>query len=201
VTTAAPPSSEKSANKESTASAMRRAREESITNEALIEVRRQISELAGTMGAVSLSLVVMQKELAGQSAKGEQTSQETLAQMQAFFASARNSFDGMARTIERYPAQVDQHLARLDEESARRTREAERQRYRQKWWLYGGLLAAVIASSLSAWGGWSWQESYRKDHPTETEAFADYMVREHPQVTKKYWQLYKAEQAKSATRK
>lgn len=194
MTTDEPPSNEKSATKESTAEAIRKSREGNITNEALTNVRQEIQSLAATMGSVSLSLLELQSAAKFQSEKAEQTRQDSLAQMRALIDSAKNSFNAMANTIERYPGQVDQHLATLTEESKQRAR-------LEKWKLYGGLLLLVIASSLSAWGGWSWHERTRRENPTEYEVFADYMVRNQKQATEKYWKLYKAEQAKNATNK
>lgn len=188
MTTDEPPSSGKSVTKESTADAIRKARESNITNEALTTVRQEIQSLAATMGSVSLSLLELQTAAKFQSEKAEQTRKESLAQMSALIDSAKTSFNAMANTIERYPGQVDKHLATLTEESNRRERQA-------KWKLYGGLLLVVIASSLSAWGGWSWRDASSPEITTDYQAFTDYMMRNHRKVVEQYWKLYKAEQA------
>lgn len=194
MTTDDPPSNEKSASKESTASAIRKAREVSITNESLTTVRSEIQSLAATMGSVSLSLLELQSAAKFQSEKAEQTRRESLAQMSALIDSAKTSFNAMASTIERYPGQVDKHLKTLTEESNRRESQA-------KWKLYGGLLLVVIASSLSAWGGWSWRDASALEITTDYQAFTDYMMRNHRQVVEKYWKLYKAEQANQPKKK
>ena len=156
MTTDDPPSNETSTKKESTAETIRKAREGNITTEALTNVRQEIQSLAATMGSVSLSLLELQSAAKFQSEKVEQTRQDSLAQMRALIDSAKTSFNAMANTIERYPGQVDKHLATLTEESKRRAR-------LEKWKLYGGLLLLVIASSLSAWGGWSWRGNSEVD--------------------------------------
>ncbi len=194
MTTDEPPSNETSAKKESTAEAIRKAREGSITTEALTNVRQEIQSLAATMGSVSLSLLELQSAAKFQSEKAEQTRQDSLGQMSALIASAKNSFNAMAGTIERYPAQVDKHLATLTEESKQRARLG-------KWKLYGGLLLVVIASSLSAWGGWSWRGNSAVEITTDYQAFTDYLMRSHPQVVEKYWKLYKADQANTPKKK
>jgi len=183
VTTDEPPSNEKSATKEGTAEAIRKSREGNITNEALSNVRQEIQSLAATMGSVSLSLLELQSAAKFQSEKAEQTRQDSLTQMRALIDSAKNSFNAMANTIERYPGQVDQHLATLTEESKQRAR-------LEKWKLYGGLLLVAIASSLSAWGGWKWHERWTAENPSNYEQLARYMESKYPEATKKYWKGY-----------
>lgn len=182
MTTGEPPPSENS-RKESTADAIRKARESNITNEALATVRQEIQSLAATMGSVSLSLLELQSAAKFQSERAEETRQESLQQMRALIDSAKNSFAAMASTIERYPQQVDKHLATLSEESGRRA-------CQEKWKVYGGLLAVVTASCLSAWGGWKWHERWAAENPSDYEQLARYMESKYPEVTKKYWKAY-----------
>jgi len=146
------------------------------------------------MGSVSLSLLELQSVTKSQSEKAEATRQASLAQMRTLVGSAETSFKNMASTIEHYPAQVDKHLATLTEESKQRAR-------LEKWKLYGGLLLLVIASSLSAWGGWSWRGNSAVEITTDYQAFTDYLMRTHPQVVEKYWKLYKADQANTPKKK
>ena len=64
-------SSGKSATKESSAEAIRKAREGAITGEVLTSVRREIQSLAATMGGVSLSLLELQTSAKVQSETAE----------------------------------------------------------------------------------------------------------------------------------
>ena len=176
-------SSGKSATKESSAEAIRKAREGAITGEVLTSVRREIQSLAATMGGVSLSLLELQTSAKVQSETAEQARQESLAQMRALTDSAKTLFSATANVIERYPAKVDQHLATLSEESERRAR-------LEKWKLYGGLVLLVSVSSLSAWGGWKQREKWSQENPSPYEQLARYVESNYPEAAKKYWKAY-----------
>ena len=133
------------------------------------------------MGAVSLSLVNMQKETEDENLKAAGVREENLKKLTNLVSSAETSFSRMERKIEEYPRQVERHLEKLSLESEKRAKV-------EKWRLI--LLSALLVtvSFAAGFGGWKIHEKWGGPplNLTEMERFAIYLSDYHEEELKKY---------------
>jgi hypothetical protein len=195
VTTVETPSNEDSksgASRESTASALRRRREESVTDLGAAEVRRETQELARTLGAASISLVELQRETSALAERTESARVETLERMNGLVESARRSFGSMERQIESNGLAIQQQLGEVRAAAAKRAAQ-------EKWQLRAFIVAVLTVFLLSGWGGWSLKAWRAETAAAEeraalrkSELFGMYLLEIHPKEADKYWRAFQS---------
>ena len=182
---------------ESTAAAMRRRRESSISDTTLSEVRQDLTELATTMGAVSLSLAALQREAGLQTQRMGESQAEAARRMTSLLDSAKTSFVATERQIESYGDKIGRQLKDMAAESTKRAG--------QERWLHRAFaLSMLTVCLLGGWAGWSLKEWRVEKAATEDKTFVSkmqrfnvYLFNNHRKVTEKYWQDFLSWDAKN----
>ena len=174
---------------ENLATGIRKRREEELATKELLEKMAKYSE---SVGALSLSMVGMEKEFTHQCGRADMARQEDLRQLKELEKLVERSLKDLVDRVMGYPVQVEMQLSRLREES--KVREMALQR------LYQFLLGAtVVVCLIGGFLGWQVHENLMgpKESDQRTEAIrterallGEYLQSEQPDILKKQWPRY-----------